>query len=194
MQGDNNNPAWIEGIEVFKPYVDYARHHGSINKVNELNLEEMYKLPYPDKSFDIVICTEALEHLSRETALIVLLDTQRVAKEKIFISTPAFWMAHFEVDGNPFQLHKSKWKFKDFENLGFKVKGIGSGFNFMTNRFGLKQKFGIFFFWLGFVWKSQANTWLVMKDFGVTHQPVNLPRAKPMGFEKHKSRQTINMY
>jgi ubiquinone/menaquinone biosynthesis C-methylase UbiE len=45
-----------------------------------------YALPYPDRSFDIVVCCEVLEHL--DDPLQGLSECARVAREGVLISTP----------------------------------------------------------------------------------------------------------
>jgi ubiquinone/menaquinone biosynthesis C-methylase UbiE len=53
-----------------------------------LNLKEgdIYNLPHKDKSFDLVICTEVLEHLENPKA--ALAELKRVAKKNILLSVP----------------------------------------------------------------------------------------------------------
>lgn len=45
-------------------------------------------LPFPDKSFDLVLCCEVLEHLPFETYPAALKELERVAKKYILISVP----------------------------------------------------------------------------------------------------------
>lgn len=46
----------------------------------------IYDLPYPDRSFDLVVCCEVLEHLERPDAGFD--EVVRVAKDRVLLSTP----------------------------------------------------------------------------------------------------------
>ncbi|PRQ05368.1 Demethylrebeccamycin-D-glucose O-methyltransferase [Enhygromyxa salina] len=52
----------------------------------ETEAASIYDLPYADKSFDIVVCCEVLEHLDTPTR--GLEEISRVARERVLISTP----------------------------------------------------------------------------------------------------------
>lgn len=47
---------------------------------------DVYKLPYPDDSFDLVVCCEVLEHLEDPDA--GLREVARVARHRVLLSTP----------------------------------------------------------------------------------------------------------
>ncbi len=46
------------------------------------------KLPYPDKSFDLILCAEVLEHLPYEDSLIAMKEIRRVASKGAIITLP----------------------------------------------------------------------------------------------------------
>jgi 2-polyprenyl-3-methyl-5-hydroxy-6-metoxy-1,4-benzoquinol methylase len=73
----------LEGIE----YLDRAIEIG--NKIHpELTLKQgnIYDLPYKDNEFDLVLCTEVLEHLEEPEK--ALKELKRVAKRYCIISVP----------------------------------------------------------------------------------------------------------
>lgn len=47
---------------------------------------DVYKLPFKDKTFDVVICSEVLEHLEHPEK--ALKELKRVAKQKIIVTVP----------------------------------------------------------------------------------------------------------
>lgn len=57
-----------------------------LDRLIEFREASIYKLPYPDDSFDLVICCEVLEHLERPTQ--ALAELRRVASRAVLISTP----------------------------------------------------------------------------------------------------------
>lgn len=73
----------LEGIE----YLDRAIEIGSkIHPALTLKQGDIYKLPYHDNAFDVVLCTEVLEHL--EDPGKALKEIKRVAKKYCVISVP----------------------------------------------------------------------------------------------------------
>lgn len=63
------------GIDIYKNAIIYGKKH-----YRNLNLKhgDAHKLPYKNKSFDLVICTEVLEHVERPD--IVLKEIRRILK------------------------------------------------------------------------------------------------------------------
>jgi len=80
-------------------------------------------LPVADKSFDVVLMLDFIEHLSRETGERVLAHAKRIVREKIILLTPLLWDDNAsnvedpksEYFGNGFDYHKSLWTVRDFE-------------------------------------------------------------------------------
>jgi SAM-dependent methyltransferase len=54
-----------------------------------LNLERIERLPFPDRSFDCVICCEVLEHL--DNLHFVLAELVRVSRRHLILSLPNNW-------------------------------------------------------------------------------------------------------
>ena len=72
-----------EGIE----YMDEAIEIGKkMHPDLVIKKGDIYKLPYKDNSFDVVICTEVLEHL--EDPKSALLELKRVSKDHLILSVP----------------------------------------------------------------------------------------------------------
>lgn len=86
------------------------------------------KLPFEDASFDVVVMSDVLEHLSRIHGLIALNEAQRVTKGRLIVITPAKWNInnryfndpkYKEYYQNKFNLHRSLWTITDFS--GWKI-------------------------------------------------------------------------
>ncbi|HZE87235.1 MAG TPA: class I SAM-dependent methyltransferase [Methylomirabilota bacterium] len=73
----------LEGIE----YGDEAIKIGKkLHPTIIIKKADIYKLPYRNNSFDVVVCTEVLEHLVHPEK--ALLELKRVAKKYIVLSVP----------------------------------------------------------------------------------------------------------
>jgi ubiquinone/menaquinone biosynthesis C-methylase UbiE len=84
----------ISGIDVNERYLKIARKYLKDPRIN-LSVGSVYHLPYPAEHFDLVICSEVLEHLSHDRQ--ALLEINRVLKPKgyLLITVPhlnfPFW-------------------------------------------------------------------------------------------------------
>jgi ubiquinone/menaquinone biosynthesis C-methylase UbiE len=73
----------LEGIEYMDDALKLAKKFHPEVTIKKGNI---YELPYKANSFDLVICTEVLEHLDDPKA--ALLELKRVAKKYLIISVP----------------------------------------------------------------------------------------------------------
>lgn len=76
-------------------------------------------LPFADNTFDLLSCTEVLEHIRESLTDVFLAECMRVAKQFFFsIAT--------EKDGHNshINLHDISWWYKKFTDLKFKIKNI----------------------------------------------------------------------
>ncbi len=129
----------------------------SYNALNYVQAEtvqgSLEKLPFPDNSFDVVICCEVLEHLPYSIYEKSLKEIERVSKKYILISVPndenlnigmikcpqcgcfshiwrhlrSFNTKKLESLFRNFKIHKTKILFTDqfmFSNLVFKLKTL----------------------------------------------------------------------
>lgn len=73
----------LEGLE----YSDKAINFGKeLHPKVKIKKGDIYKLPYKDNSFDLVMCTEVLEHL--ENPKKALKELKRVTKKYLLLSVP----------------------------------------------------------------------------------------------------------
>ena len=99
------------------------------------HLADAHNLPFPDKSFDVAILGEVLEHVANPVA--VLREAKRVAKH-IFITTPNEW--EWKAEQRPFstlghiRFYTEETLEKDLkeglENGYFIFKIVGGGWSF----------------------------------------------------------------
>ena len=110
------------GADLFSPYLKKAKATGVYSRLIKADLR---KLPFKPKSFDVVLCSQAIEHLTKKEGLALIDSLSKLAKKRVVIITPAGEMPQEAYDGNIYQKHKSQWYAGDFTSHGFNVKGQG---------------------------------------------------------------------
>jgi SAM-dependent methyltransferase len=115
------NVHYSVGVELFEPYLQESQKkhiHNEYIKADIRNIE------FKPKSFDAVLCSEVLEHLTKEEGYELIKKMEKWAIKKIIITTPNEYLWQDGYDNNPMQEHKSGWSVEELENLGFKVFGM----------------------------------------------------------------------
>ncbi len=124
----------LSGIDLSETKITYIRK----NIPNGTFLEgSVYKIPFEENSFDLVLCLEVLEHL--ETPEIALKEIQRIAKQDIILGVPnePIWsisnmmrMKYLTGLGNT-PTHCQKWSsgtFRDFVSGYFSITEVKTVF------------------------------------------------------------------
>ncbi len=117
------------GVEYFKPYYEESVQKGRHKKCIHSNVMEV---EFEDKSFDAVVLSDVLEHLTKEEGQILLQRMERWARKKVIVFTPNGFVPQEEYDSNPFMEHKSGWDVNEFKKTGYRVFGV-RGFKFLKN-------------------------------------------------------------
>jgi ubiquinone/menaquinone biosynthesis C-methylase UbiE len=118
----------VVGVDLYEPYIAKARAEGIHD---EYIIGDVRKLNLPDKSFDVVICLQVIEHLEKADALEMIKNLERIAKKQVILATPIGEMYHPDEDGNELQLHKCFFVPEDLQALGYQ-----------TIKFGRKSLYG----------------------------------------------------
>lgn len=139
----NYHKNWkVTGIEIYEPDAAIARSSGTYEKVIIGNLKDFNKI-YSGKKFDVVFCSEVVEHLNKNDGLKLIEEMERVGK-KIVITTPKGFVAKHEAcffeGDNIYQVHLSGWEIAEFRKMGYQV--FGSGVNFIHRENNFSQKIG----------------------------------------------------
>lgn len=127
----------IEGIE-------YSKEAISLGKKLFPNLTfkegSAYKLPYKDNSFDLVVCTEVLEHLDAPSK--ILKEILRVSKKYLLISVP----------NEPFFMLSNFLRGKNLSRLGNDPGHVNHWNILSLRRFLLKENVAVIKTRLPFPW------------------------------------------
>ena len=129
------------GCGEYSPLVRVTKHFTSVGvdaylpsiaKSKKLKIHDRYIIcdllsidkKIKPKSFDAVIMLDVVEHFSKKNGLRLLKQAERIARKKVVVLTPNPYYRQDELGGNPYQLHKSGWKLKEFQNRGYCVRGL----------------------------------------------------------------------
>lgn len=124
------DPSWeITGIDIYKKSLDLAKSKSiySVLVKGEV-INECQKLVKQKKKYDLVFCSQLIEHITKKDGERLISLMQKLASKIIFISTPRGYVDQYDkyLELNPFHEHLSGWTVEDFNKLGFRVVGIGS--------------------------------------------------------------------
>lgn len=111
----------LVGIDVFEPCIEHARRH--YDEVLCIDIAGQ-RLPFDDDTFDFIGCLSTIEHFSHDDALTLLQEMTRIGKH-VLVTTPTYFMPQGVLDDNPYQVHMCSVSKKDFESLGYRVRGTG---------------------------------------------------------------------
>lgn len=123
------------GVDLFEPYIRKSKKK---RIHNEYVLVDVRKMKFPNKSFDVVMALQVLEHLPKKDAWKVLEKMEKIAKKQVIAAMPIGEMYHPAVDNNELQLHQSHFDPEEFKKKGYKVTKVG--FKFITGEHGLVHK------------------------------------------------------
>ena len=124
IQGGNH--AYIIGCDIFRPFLVRNKKY---NAYDELVLCDARCLPFQQKSADIVLSFEMIEHMDKNSGIAFLISLDNLCKDRIVLSTPCGFLEQHDIDETLFEEHKSSWVDKDFSENGFQVRKYGLGLN-----------------------------------------------------------------
>ena len=110
------------GLDIFEPSLKEAMRR---KVYQNLVMGEVEHLPFKDKSFDIVICMEVLEHLEKGDGERLLIELERVTRRQVLLTTPVGKYEQHASEGNIHWEHKYIWSPSELKAKGYSVKGTG---------------------------------------------------------------------
>lgn len=114
------------GADIFAPDLKIARERGAHD---DYVLCDACYLPFKDGSFEVILCTEVLEHLDKEKGLKLLKDMENIASKMIILTTPVGFRCNAPLkidtcshdDTNPYQQHRAGWQDSELRDFGYRV-------------------------------------------------------------------------
>src|SRR3972149_832626 len=114
----------ILGCDIFPAYLDKIK---TLWPTIRLGMDELDR--FMDKSYDVIICLDVVEHLDKDLALKVLDECKRICRNKAIIFTPSEFNENKQPDEgawglgeNPHQLHKCVLSKNDFRSRGYLIR------------------------------------------------------------------------
>lgn len=114
-------PGYIVGGDLNIESVRYVKAH---NVYDDVVMFDGRHLPFQDASFDYLLVLEAIEHMEKSDGDRLLDEVERVAREKIVLSTPLLGARYWYNEKE----HVSRWTASDLRKRGYTVRGVGFSF------------------------------------------------------------------
>lgn len=118
------------GVDIFPDYIEQAKNTGAYTDVI---LQDIRTLNFPKDSFDGVLLSQVIEHVTKEEADALITVIEQIAKKVIVIATPNGEFEQTEYHGNIYQEHHSSWHKEDFIQRNYRVYGQGAKFIYDQN-------------------------------------------------------------
>jgi predicted TPR repeat methyltransferase len=111
------------GVDLHEASIEESKKQGIHNDYYLMDVLEIQK-KFAAKSFDCVLASDVIEHLTKEDGLKLLEMMEAIAKKRVIVFTPNGFLPQGEYDDNPWQVHKSGWEITEMEARGYRVIGI----------------------------------------------------------------------
>lgn len=111
---------FVTGVDIYEPYIKLHKTHGLYAN---LILGDVSQLEFKEDEFDVVVCMDVLEHLSKKSGGELLIKMKKWGK-KVIITTPNGYVIGSHNNGNEYQQHLSGWNTTELKLYGYKVRGL----------------------------------------------------------------------
>lgn len=132
------------GIDAFQPSIEKSKKEKIHNRYYKMNILDIGK-KFKTNSFDCVLASNIIEHLTKKDGLRFLKMIEDIAKKKVIVYTPNGFVPQEKYENNVWQIHKSGWNPDEMRKMGYKVTGF-LGWK------PLRKEYSIIRFWPRFVW------------------------------------------
>jgi len=137
------------GIDAFMPSIEKSKKKRIHKKYFLMNIFDIKK-KIPPRSYDCVLASDVIEHLSKENGIKLIRIMENIAKKKVILFTPNGFLKQGKLYNNPWQIHKSGWSIEEMRQQGYDIIGI-NGLKALRKPFSEKNgsfKFKPKIFWM----------------------------------------------
>lgn len=110
------------GIDIYEPYLKICRKKGYYKKLVKADIT---KIDISEKSFDVILLLQVIEHLHKKQVMSLLEKCFKAAKRAVIISVPNGLCLQEQYDDNRYHRHRSTWSVREIKQMGFQVFGQG---------------------------------------------------------------------
>lgn len=119
-------PHYVVGVDLFLSFLKKVKYHRVYDDV--VYCHASY-LPFIDESFDTVLASEIIEHLTNGEGTLLLNEVERLARRAVIVTTPNLLRERGGLatpEGfNPYERHVTRWTIKGLRARRYKVYGVG---------------------------------------------------------------------
>jgi SAM-dependent methyltransferase len=112
------------GVDIHRPYLRIAGldYDGTLISYDVTKIQELFL----EKSFDVVLLLDIVEHIEKEYALELIKNCEYIARKAVIIETPSGYIPQ-NIDiqghgGDEYQTHRCGWDVQELESLGYICK------------------------------------------------------------------------
>jgi len=147
----------VTGVELFDDYIKNAEKTGVYERVIKGDIS---KIKFSPKSYDAVVCSQVVEHLTKIDGKLLLGKMSKIARKIVIVGTPNGRFHQEAYDKNVLQKHLSFWEPADFRKMGFKTYGQAMKFiygeNGLLNTFLARTSFKYLLYMLSYILSPAA--------------------------------------
>ena len=112
----------IDGLEPFKKY------NNPLWKCYDKVINEPLETVEIKEKYNVIVCTDVCEHWKPEdiTGNLEKLKSLLTPSGVLLLSTPAIWIEQGAVNGNDYEIHKSRWDVNMLIDYGFHIVRDGN--------------------------------------------------------------------
>jgi SAM-dependent methyltransferase len=132
------------GVDIYKQSIQKSKASHIHDAYIEGDVTKLKKY-VKQKSFDVVIALDLIEHLTKKEGFQLMADMERTATKRVIIMTPNGFYHQDSFEGNSHQVHQSGWETSDFSKRGYTVYGL-RGLRWIRGEYAT-IRFKPWFFW-----------------------------------------------
>ena len=128
---------WIaaEGIDISRD----AINRSSVEIRSLLIVGDIFNLDYPDNRFNLVNCSDTLEHIPEEVSCDIIRSLYRVTNRWLVLNICLWTEKNARLDPTHINLHSKRWWTKKNNQLGYTIIETPDDFPSKRNAFIIKK-------------------------------------------------------